>query len=166
MDPCPVITATSVRGNSFLTLSKNCRPDMRGITISVRIMCAGFSSSCAKADSPLSASMQLKPSDSPTVMQRRRILCSSSTINSRIRRSSLTSFTHSRFYNWQELLYPERLFHTRSAGFAKCVNSLIVSNVASDKDNAGCQVGTVLAQPCMDIRACDSPWSSHVGNHA
>jgi len=58
IEPCPVMSATSVRGRSFFTFSRNSSPDMCGITMSVNTMCTDCSSSSASADSPLSASMQ------------------------------------------------------------------------------------------------------------
>src|SRR6266540_3472673 len=58
-EPCPVMTATSVRGNSFFSFSRNSSPDMLGMTKSVSTLWAGSSSSRARAASPLSAHMVL-----------------------------------------------------------------------------------------------------------
>ena len=61
------------------------------VETAVQAMKLGAYDYIAKPFSPLAASRHTKPRASPTVTHRRRMLCSSSTISSRIRRSSLTA---------------------------------------------------------------------------
>src|SRR5579864_1585678 len=145
IEPWPVMSATSVRGRSFLTFSRNSRPDMWGMTMSERMMWTDCSSRSARADSPLSASRQTNPRASPTVQQSLRMVCSSSTISRRMRRSSLLALFIYRhllglpksFRNdIDELLDTKGLFHAGSAGFAQRGHGFLIRDIAGDEHDA------------------------------
>src|SRR5215467_11609304 len=89
MEPCPVMMAISVCGNTCLTPGKNSRPDMLGIIRSARMMSGDSVSNRARAASALSASTQSNPTDAPTVMHSLRTLGWSSTIRNRTLASSV-----------------------------------------------------------------------------
>ncbi len=114
---------------------------MCGMTMSVSIMCDGLLLEQGQSSSPLSASRQVKPSDSPTVMQRRRMLCSSSTI-----RQADSVGLHSQclpdgfFDHGNELLDAERLFHAGRTGSAQRGGGFLVGDIAGNEDHAGGRV--------------------------
>src|SRR5215471_4173304 len=160
------MSATSVRGSSFFTFSRNSRPDMWGMTMSLRIMCADCSSSSAKADSLLSASRQTKPSASFTVQHSFRMVCSSSTINSRILRSSFsvlfTEPSKSFRDHINELLHPERLLHAGRPRFPQRCYRLLIGDVPSNEDQPVRQVRSVFCDPGMHLAPIYAPGSPHI----
>src|SRR5581483_7296053 len=141
-------------------------PDIRGITRSVRMMCAGCSSNSANAPSPLFASLQIKPSPSATVMQSRRILSSSSTTRKRIPKRSLTCFPHGLLNNRNELLHSEWLLHTRYAGTLQYCCSFLAGHVARYIHQSRRQFRTIRSNPGVHVGAINTPRSTHIRNHA
>src|SRR6266568_2970773 len=171
IEPCPVISAISVRGSSFFTFSRNSSPDMRGITMSVNTMCTDCSSRSASADSPLSASRQTKPSASPTVTHSLRIDCSSSTISKRMRESSLLPGLFiglpKRFRNdVNKLLHAERLLHARSARFPQSGYRFLVRDIPRNKNDSRSQIRTVLLQPGVHLPSIYAAGRAHIRYHA
>src|SRR5208282_5646809 len=140
---------------------------MRGMTMSVSTIWIGCSSSSASAASPLSASRQEKPRDSPTVMQRRRMLCSSSTINNRMRKVSVMTqpSTHGLLDHGDKVLDPKWLFHAGRAGTEQRGCGCLVGHVAGDKDEPAGQFRAVDSKPGMDLGAIDASGHAHVRDH-
>src|SRR5580704_466525 len=175
-EPWPVITATSVRGSSFFTFSRNSIPDMLGITMSVSTMWAGCSSSRARAVSPLLASRQIKPRASPTVMQSLRMLCSSSTISSRTRRSSLPRgglfkahspcFPHGFLDSGDQILHAEGFFQIKRPDLAQGGDGFFVGIVARNDDDFVDEIRAIGGNPGVDLGAVDAAGRAHVRDHA
>src|SRR3984885_6050450 len=171
IDPCPVMSAISVRGKSFFTFSRNSRPDMCGITMSLSTMWTDCSSRSASADSPLSASRQTNPSASPTVTHSLRILCSSSTTSRRIRKSSLPpalfiGLPKSLRNYIDKLLHPKGFLHARGAGLVQGGDRLLVGNIAGNKDDSRSQIGTISRHPGVYLASIHPTGRAHVGYHA
>src|SRR5579864_4683315 len=91
MEPWPVMMTTSVAGKRDLIWRSRSAPDRLGRRRSAMTMSGGIAGDWARAASALSASEQRYSSELPTVMHRRRMLCSSSTTRSRMRESSLVT---------------------------------------------------------------------------
>src|SRR5580700_1562166 len=91
MEPWPVMMTTSVAGRRDLIWRSRSAPDKLGRRRSAMTMSGGIAGDWASAASALSASEQRYSSELPTVMHKRRMLCSSSTTRSRMRESSLVT---------------------------------------------------------------------------
>src|SRR5579859_2683396 len=167
MEPWPVMMATSVRGCNALMRCKRSTPVMLGSMRSVRTTSGACASSTARAASADSASEQTKPSDAPIVMHNLRMLCSSSTIRKRTRKSSVMlaismPVAHNFFHGGNQLLHAEGFFEAGGACFYQDGRSFFAGSIAGGKQKPGNHFRTIGRDPGMHVGAVNASGGAHV----
>src|SRR5581483_9386493 len=139
---------------------------MCGSRRSVMTMSGVSLSITASAASELSASLQQNPSPSPMRMHSFRMLCSSSTIRKRMRKSSFMWFPKCLLYHGDELRNTKWLLYTGRSRVFQDRYSFVVYGIAGYEDDPRNQLRAIAFDPGMQIRAVDPTRSAHVGDYS
>src|SRR6185437_14175073 len=164
MEPCPVMMATSQRGNSSLSRGRNSSPVMLGIMRSQRTMSGAAVSRQASAASALSASWHSNPAQCPRS-------CTACECSGDRQRSGTGFSGHQSFLLWlakksfhggNEFLDAKRLFNVRNAGADQRLHGVFIHRIAGDEDESALQLRTMSNNLLVHISSAGAARRPHI----